>query len=58
MNGTAATTANSRSASAVLTLAWRFATLRSQGLPVIPVLILLTVLFTAIFANVLAPHNP
>ena len=53
MNGTAATTANSRSASAVLTLAWRFATLRSQGLPVIPVLILLTVLFTAIFANVL-----
>jgi peptide/nickel transport system permease protein len=58
MNGTAATTAHSRSASAVLTLAWRFATLRSQGLPVIPVLILLTVLFTAIFANVLAPHNP
>ena len=58
MNGTAATTANSRSASAVLTLAWRFATLRSQGLPVIPILILLTVLFTAIFANVLAPHNP
>ena len=58
MNGSAATTANTRSASAVLTLAWRFATLRSQGLPVIPVLILLTVLFTAIFANVLAPHNP
>nr|UXE44666.1 dipeptide transport system permease protein DppC [uncultured bacterium] len=58
MNGTAATTANSRSASAVLTLAWRFAALWSQGLPVIPILILLTVLFTAVFANVLAPHNP
>jgi peptide/nickel transport system permease protein len=58
MNGTAATTANTRSASTVLTLAWRFATLWSQGLPVFPILILLTVLFTAVFANVLAPHNP
>src|SRR5262245_58984329 len=58
MNGTAATTANSRSASAVLTLAWRFATLWSQGLPVFPILILLTVLFLAVCANVLAPHNP
>ena len=56
MNGSA-TTAN-RSTSAVLTLAWRFATLRSQGLPVIPVAILLTVTLVAIFANVLAPHNP
>src|SRR4029453_4865953 len=58
MNGSAATRANTRSTSAVLTLAWRFATLRSQGLPVIPIAILLTVTLVAIFANVLAPHNP
>ena len=57
MNGSA-TTATTRSTSAVLTLAWRFATLRSQGLPVIPIAILLTVTLVAIFANVLAPHNP
>jgi peptide/nickel transport system permease protein len=56
MNGTAA--ANTRSASGALTLAWRFARLRSEGLPVIPIAILLVVLVTALFANVLAPHNP
>src|SRR5881409_65632 len=58
MNGSTATTATTRSTSAVLTLASRFATLRSQGLPVIPIAILLTVTLVAIFANVLAPHNP
>jgi peptide/nickel transport system permease protein len=56
MNGTAA--ANTRSTSATLTLAWRIATLRAEGLPVIPIASLLVVLLTAAFANVLAPHNP
>jgi peptide/nickel transport system permease protein len=56
MNGTAA--ANTRSASSTLTLAWRIATLRAEGLPVIPIAILLLVLATALFADVLAPHNP
>jgi peptide/nickel transport system permease protein len=56
MNGTAA--ANTRSASSTLTLAWRLATLRAEGLPVIPIAILLLVLATALFADVLAPHNP
>jgi peptide/nickel transport system permease protein len=56
MNGTAA--ANTRSASTALTLAWRIATLRAEGLPVIPIAILVLVAVTALFANVLAPHNP
>ena len=56
MNGSAA--ANTRSASSTLTLAWRIATLRAEGLPVIPIAILLIVAATALFANVLAPHNP
>src|SRR3954464_8626427 len=39
-------------------LAWRFAALRSRGFPLVPVLILVSVGFVALFANVLAPHNP
>ena len=38
--------------------AWRLAALRSRGFPLIPLLILASVGFVALFANVLAPHNP
>src|SRR3954451_16418118 len=38
--------------------AWRLAALRSRGFPLIPVLILAGVGFVALFANVLAPHDP
>src|SRR5207244_11975387 len=55
MNGSAA---NSRSASAILTLPRRLASFRTEGFPLIPISILLTVMLVAIFANVLAPHNP
>src|SRR5947199_8082123 len=37
---------------------WRLAALRTRGFPLIPVLILASVAFIALFANVLAPHNP
>ncbi len=56
MNGSSA--ANSRSASVTLTLPSRLAFMRAQGFPTIPIAILLGVLLTAIFANVIAPHNP
>ena len=36
----------------------RFAAIRARGFPLVPVLILAGVAFIAIFANVLAPHNP
>jgi peptide/nickel transport system permease protein len=49
---------NSRSASVILTLPSRLAFLQTQGFPVIPIAILLGVLLVAIFANVIAPHNP
>jgi peptide/nickel transport system permease protein len=55
MNGTAAVT---RSASATLSLAARLAAFRMEGFPYIPAVILVTVVLTAIFADVLAPHNP
>src|SRR5215510_1647820 len=54
MNGTA----NSRAASTVLALPSRLAFIRSEGFPLIPSLILLTIMLVAIFAPVLAPHNP
>jgi len=37
---------------------WRLAALRTRGFPLIPVLILASVGLIALFANVLAPHNP
>src|SRR5215470_20329230 len=46
------------SRAASLTVAWRFASLRVEGFPWIPALILGTIAFVAIFANVLAPYNP
>src|SRR5215475_11076778 len=55
MNGTAA---NSRTVSTVLALPSRLAFIRSEGFPLIPSLILLTIMLVAIFAPVLAPHNP
>jgi peptide/nickel transport system permease protein len=57
MNGSG-TVANSRSASGILTLPSRLAFLRSEGFPLIPSAILLTIMLVAIFANTLAPHNP
>jgi peptide/nickel transport system permease protein len=46
------------SRSAALTVAWRFAALRTEGFPVIASSILGGLLFVAVFANVLAPHDP
>jgi peptide/nickel transport system permease protein len=37
---------------------WRPTSIRIGGFPLIPTLILLSIGFVAIFANVLAPHNP
>jgi len=42
----------------ILTLPSRLAFIRAQGFPTIPIAILLGVLLVAIFANVIAPHNP
>jgi peptide/nickel transport system permease protein len=41
-----------------LRLRWRRVSLRLGGFPLIPTLILVSVGLVAIFANVLAPHNP
>src|SRR2546426_11480532 len=46
------------SRAAGLTLAWRFAAFRSEGFPLLPTLILLTLALVAIFANVITPYNP
>ncbi len=56
MNGSATNASPSRAAA--LTLAWRYASFRSEGFPVLPVLIIVVFVLTALFANVLAPHNP
>ena len=55
MNGTAA---SSRAASTILTLPSRLAFIRAEGFPLIPSLILLTILVVAIVAPMIAPHNP
>jgi peptide/nickel transport system permease protein len=39
-------------------LAWRLAALRREGLPVLPIVILLVLTFVAAFAEFIAPHNP
>jgi peptide/nickel transport system permease protein len=46
------------SRSAALTVAWRFAAFRTEGFPVIAASILGGLLFVALFADVLAPHDP
>jgi len=46
------------SRAASLTVAWRFASLRIEGFPWIPAIIIGVIAFAAIFADVLAPYNP
>jgi peptide/nickel transport system permease protein len=49
------------SRSAALTVAWRFASLasfRTEGFPLIATSILGALIFVAVFANALAPHDP
>ena len=46
------------SGAAGLPLASRLAALRTEGLPVFPILILVVLVFTALFAEFIAPHNP
>jgi peptide/nickel transport system permease protein len=46
------------SRAATLGVAWRLSALRTDGFPWIPSAILVLIAFAAIFANVLAPHNP
>jgi peptide/nickel transport system permease protein len=46
------------SRAATLSLAGRLASFRTDGFPLIPMSILGALLFVAIFANVLAPHDP
>jgi peptide/nickel transport system permease protein len=46
------------SRAATITLAGRLAAFRTDGFPVIPMSILGALLFVAIFANALAPHDP
>jgi ABC-type antimicrobial peptide transport system permease subunit len=37
---------------------WRLPVFRADGLPMLPVAILVTLALMAIFANVIAPYNP
>ena len=46
------------SRTASLTVAWRFASLRVEGFPWIPALILGVIALLAVFADVVAPYNP
>ena len=46
------------SRAAGLTLAWRFAAFRSEGFPLVPLLILAVILVVALFADVIAPWDP
>src|SRR5438067_11551614 len=46
------------SRAATLTLAWRLASFRRENLPWFPIVILTTLAFLAIFADVIAPHDP
>jgi len=46
------------SRAAGLTVAWRLAAFRVEGLPVIPIFILVVLTLLAIFADFVAPHNP
>ena len=55
MSGSAA---NRGSASVILTLPSRLAFIRMEGFPFVPISILTGILLVAIFANVIAPHNP
>jgi peptide/nickel transport system permease protein len=46
------------SRAAGLTVAWRLSAFRVEGLPIIPITILVVLAFLAIFADFVAPHNP
>src|ERR1700693_2827876 len=46
------------SRAASLTVPWRFASLRIEGFPWIPSIIICVIAFPAMFADVLAPYNP
>src|ERR671934_1137856 len=46
------------SRAATLTLAWRLASFRRENLPWFPIIILSTLALLAIFADVIAPHDP
>jgi peptide/nickel transport system permease protein len=41
-----------------LTMSWRLAALRVSGFPLVPVAIIAGLILVAIFANVIAPHDP
>lgn len=43
---------------AAVAVAGRFASLRTEGFPVVPMSVLGALLFVAVFANTLAPHDP
>jgi peptide/nickel transport system permease protein len=46
------------SRAAGLTVAWRLAAFRAEGVPMVPIAILLLLGFLAVFAEFVAPHNP
>src|SRR6266850_1325140 len=46
------------SRAAGLTVAWRLAAFRAEGVPMVPIAILLVLGFLAVFAEFVAPHNP
>jgi peptide/nickel transport system permease protein len=46
------------SRAAALTVAWRLASFRREGLPMFPIVILATLALLAIFADFIAPHDP
>lgn len=43
---------------AAVPVTWRLPVFRADGLPMLPIAILVTLALMAIFANVIAPHNP
>jgi peptide/nickel transport system permease protein len=43
---------------ATLTLPWRFVAIRTHGLPMLPIAIIVAMALMAIFAELIAPHNP
>src|SRR5258705_3979955 len=46
------------SRAAGLTVAWRLAAFRTDGVPMVPIAILVVLAFLAVFAEFVAPHNP
>jgi peptide/nickel transport system permease protein len=48
----------SPSRAAGLPLAWRLAAFRTEGLPVLPILIIIVLTLVAVFADFLTPYNP